>query len=121
MAIIIAVAPGDIEPSLGGVGEVFERLAIDRVDRHPLPVGDDADDAVARKRMAAAGEMKRHVRDQSRGSATAMSLRPAFPPHPAKRDRPWPLPAGCGLTALGEAAYRPGQWQTLPDRNIQVV
>ena len=49
----------------GVVGELFQRLAVDGVDGHALAGGDDADDAVARQRMAAAGEVQRHARDQA--------------------------------------------------------
>ena len=58
-------APGDVEPAFRLVGEASERVAVDRVDRHPLAGGDDADDAVARQRMAAAGEMQGHAGDEA--------------------------------------------------------
>ena len=35
------------------------------MDRHPLAGGDDADDVVARQRVAAAGEVVRHARHQT--------------------------------------------------------
>src|SRR5207253_10754548 len=61
----LLAGPGDVEPALGLVGEAFERVAVDRVDRHPLAGGDDADDAVARQRVTATGKMHRHARDQA--------------------------------------------------------
>src|SRR5690606_27134310 len=58
------LVPGDIQPALGRVREAFQRLAIDGVDGYPLARGDDADNAVAGQRMAAAGEMHRHAGDE---------------------------------------------------------
>src|SRR5712691_10634114 len=67
--------PGDVEPALGLGGEAFQRVAIDRVDRHALAGRDDADDPVAGQRVAAAGEMQRHpgneAADRHRGPARA--------------------------------------------------
>src|SRR6202011_1181082 len=68
----LLAGPGDVEPALGFVGEAFERVAVDRVDRHSLAGGDDADDAVARQRVAATGKMHRHsgneAADRHRGT-----------------------------------------------------
>src|SRR3984893_7701668 len=47
-------APGDVQPALGRVGVVLQRLAIDGVDGDTLAGGHDADDAIARQRMAGA-------------------------------------------------------------------
>src|ERR1041384_3311825 len=63
--LTLFAAPRDVEPALRLVGEAFKRVTIDRVDRHPLAGGDDADDAVARQGVAAAGEVQRHPGDQA--------------------------------------------------------
>src|SRR5947207_7122702 len=63
--IPVASSPRDIEPTLGRIGETLERIAVDRVDGDTLTGGDDADDAVARERVATAGEMQRHARNQT--------------------------------------------------------
>jgi len=46
--IRLLAAPRDVEPALRLVGEAFERVAIDRVDRHTFSRRHDADDTVAR-------------------------------------------------------------------------
>src|SRR5262249_13119318 len=53
--------PADIDPAFWRFGKAFERGAVDGVDGDTLAGGDDADDAVARQRMAAAREMHRHA------------------------------------------------------------
>src|SRR5437773_10429638 len=63
--IRLLAAPGDVEPALGLFGEAFQRVAVDRVDRHALAGRDDADDPIARQRVAAAGKMHRHPRDEA--------------------------------------------------------
>src|SRR5665213_3592799 len=62
---IAVVAPGDVEPALRRFGKGIQRLAIDGVDRDALARCDDADDAVAGQRMAAAGEMQRHAGNEA--------------------------------------------------------
>src|SRR5690242_5701086 len=50
---LAAAIPGDVEPALRRLGKIGERITIDGVNRDALAGGDDADDAVARQRMAA--------------------------------------------------------------------
>ena len=65
MALVFgALAPGNVQPAFGFAGKTFQRLAVRAVNRHPFAGRDDADDSVARQRMAAAGEMHRHPRNQ---------------------------------------------------------
>src|SRR5438132_82846 len=63
--ISFAPSPGDVEPALRRLGEAFERVAVDRVDRHTLARGYDADDAVSRQWVATTGEVQRHAGDQA--------------------------------------------------------
>src|SRR5271166_4933924 len=60
----ITVAPGDVEPALGALGEALERVTVDCVDRHPSARRHDTDDAIPGKWVAATGKMQRHARDQ---------------------------------------------------------
>src|SRR5262249_19622470 len=80
--------PGHVEPALGGVGEAFERLAVDRVDGDALAGGDDPDDAVAWQGMAAAGEMHGHPRDEAgdRHGEEILRLVAAGPPGAERHD-----------------------------------
>src|SRR6185436_941780 len=57
--------PADVDPAFGRLAEAFQRGAVDGVDGDALARGDDADDAVARQRVAAAREVHRHARDQA--------------------------------------------------------
>src|ERR1700740_3367396 len=61
----VTVAPSHVEPALRALGEAFERVAIDRVDRHTSARRHDADDTVPGERMAAAGKMQCHAGDQT--------------------------------------------------------
>src|SRR6185437_4466724 len=62
---VALAGPGDVEPALRRLGEIGERVTIDRMDGDALAGGDDADDAIARQRMAAAGEMQRHAGNEA--------------------------------------------------------
>src|SRR5690606_2626495 len=53
------------EPALGSVGEALQGLAVDGVDGDALARRHDADDAVARQRMAAARIVHRHARNEA--------------------------------------------------------
>ena len=57
--------PGDVEPAFRHIGEILERLAIDRVNCDAATLGHDAHDAIAGQRMAADREMNRHAGDQA--------------------------------------------------------
>ena len=59
------IVPVHLDEALRRRGKAGQRLAVAPVDRHALAGGDDADDVVARHRMAAAGEVIRHARHQS--------------------------------------------------------
>src|SRR6516162_6148636 len=61
----ITVAPGDVEPAFGALGEALERITIDCMDRHTSARRYDADDAVPGEWVATAGKMQRHARDQA--------------------------------------------------------
>src|ERR1051325_7505343 len=63
--LTLFAAPRDVEPALRLVGEAFECVAIDRMDRHPLAGGDDPDDAGAGQGMTATGEVQRQPGDQA--------------------------------------------------------
>src|SRR5215472_9600048 len=61
----ITVAPGDVEPAFGALGEALERITIDCMDRHTSARRYDADDAVPGEWVATAGKMQRHAGDQA--------------------------------------------------------
>src|SRR6185312_1086204 len=68
------VVPGHVEPTLRRLGEGRKGLAIDRMDGDALPGGDDADDAVARKRVATAGIVQRHARNETADRNRVLAL-----------------------------------------------
>src|SRR5690606_30649331 len=53
--------PGHVEPPLGAVREVLESLAVDGMDCNAFSGRHDADDAVSRQGMTAAGVMDGHA------------------------------------------------------------
>src|SRR5438552_331793 len=81
----VAPSPRDVEPSLGGIGETLERIAVDCVDGDALAGGHDADDAVTRERVATAGEMQRHTGDQTADRHCRLVLL-HLAPRPSQRD-----------------------------------
>ena len=74
-----AVVPVDVEETLRRCGEILERVAIRRVDGHALAGRDDAEDALARQRVAAAGEVEGHAADQPGDRQPGMLPRSARP------------------------------------------
>ena len=93
-AAVRFVAPGEIDPV--GVDPVGQALAADRVDLDPLALAAQADDAVARDRVAAFGELERHAGrqplDRDRGALRqrldrrpCRSSRAPAPPSPRRR------------------------------------
>src|SRR5579883_2138385 len=63
VALALAV-PGDIEPAFRRVGEIGERVAIDRVNGDAFSGRHDADDAIAWQRMAASCKVQSHPRNE---------------------------------------------------------
>ena len=64
--------------------EALQRVAIDGMDRDALAGGDDADDAFAGQRMAAAGIMDGHARDQAPDADAGFCRRRAIRLLPAR-------------------------------------
>src|SRR5437899_12673537 len=115
--ISLAPPPGDVKPALRRLGEAFERIAVDRVDRYPLTRGHDADDAVSRRRVATTREVQRHAGDQAADRHRGLvAFRLA--PRPGQRDD---LALGfLGLRKRGVGYRAPGN-ETLADRDIEVL
>src|SRR5207248_2315177 len=114
---VVVVAPGDIEPALRRFGEALQSLAVDGVDRHPLPGRDESDDAVTGQRVAAAGEVQRHARDE-----TADRYRDVVAFGPAARSIQRD-DLGLGLVLLRECRVddgAPGR-KPLPHRYIKIL
>ena len=71
------VVPLDVDEPLRRGGEALEVWQSRGVDRDPLAGRDDADDPVARQRMAAAGVVDRHARHQPGDRHPGRSRRPS--------------------------------------------
>src|SRR5215469_7266940 len=114
---LIIVAPGDVEPAFRRFGEAFERLAVDRVDRYAFSGGHDADDTIARQRMAAAREMQRHAGNETTDRYRRIAaLGPA--PSPVQRDD---LGLGFVLLREGGVDNRAAGGEPLSDRDIEIL
>src|SRR6516165_3050300 len=114
---VITVAPGDVEPAFRRFGEAFERLAVDRVNRHAFSGGHDADDTIARQRMAAAREMQRHAGNETTDRYRRIAaLGPA--PSPVQRDD---LGLGFVLLREGGVDNRAAGGVPLSDRDIEIL
>src|SRR5206468_2355062 len=109
--------PRDVEPTLGRIGKTLKRIAVDRVDSDTLTSGDDADDAVARERVATAGEMQRHARDQTANRYRRLVLF-HLTPSPSQRDN---LALGFLRLREGGVGYRAPGDETLADGDIEIL
>src|SRR5437016_4388881 len=115
--IRLLAAPGDVEPALGLFGEAFQRVAIDRVDRHALAGRDDADDPVTRQRMAAAGKMHRHPWDKTPDRHRRLGRAP-LAPRPGERDD---LVAVLSIARKGGVDHLAAGGDSFADRNVEIL
>src|SRR5690348_17666432 len=110
------VVPRHVEPPLRRLREGREGFAIDGVDGDALSGGDDADDAVARKRVAAARVVERHARNESADRNRILAF---FAAH--RRERHNLADARIGFRRVERVDDFAARVQALADRDIKVI